>query len=124
MPVIKYSKGYDPITDSVPSDYEIRAEKVWAPSAIELKLSPQYGKANVRYDIRDIYHIPKNINYCFGYTNINQENNNFIKVALRDYSSKGSTSPDVLQASTENPNQMASILPTSASAYVVTGFCT
>ena len=124
VPVIKYSKGYDPITDSVPSDYEIRAEKVWAPSAIELKLSPQYGKANVRYDIRDIYHISKKINYCFGYTNINQENNNFIKVALRDYSSKGSTSPDVLQASTENPNQMASILPTSASAYVVTGFCT
>lgn len=120
VPVVKYSRGYSSVNNNTIADLATtEPEYLWIPSAIELNKASQYNNATIHYVV------PENLNYCLGYTNINQINNNYIKVALRDYSQSSRTSPDFLQASSANPNQMGVISSSGdSSAYLILGFCT
>lgn len=124
LPVYKRSKGYNPTTHNLePNVLTTDPEYLWIPSAIEVN-APTSTLTDNTYIYS--YFLNRNLNYCFGYTNINKDDRgNYIEVALRDYSAIDRTSPDVLQATASSPNSMTVISSSSAkTSYIITGFCT
>ena len=124
LPVYKRSKGYNSNTGNLePNVLTINPEFLWIPSAIEVTSEAGLSEGTFIYDYFN--NSNKNLNYCFGYTNINRQNGEYIEVALRDYSATDRTSPDVLQASNSSPNKMSIVSSSSAkTSYLITGFCT